>query len=74
MVSELFSIDQSISNFGEETGKPIDELFVHRDSKLEDNKVKEELLGDYVPIEIRVGGSRYHRPRTSFPEATTTLY
>ena len=50
MVSELFSIDQSISNFGEETGKPIDELFVHRDSKLEDNKVKEELLGDYVPV------------------------
>lgn len=47
MVAELFGVSDQITNFGE-SGKPIDELFVHVESTLRDNKVRQVLLGDYV--------------------------
>jgi uncharacterized phage protein gp47/JayE len=47
-VSELFRVSDDIVNFGE-AGKPIDELHVYKQSKLEDNRVRSTLLGDYYP-------------------------
>jgi len=47
MVSNLFRVSDRITNFGE-TGKPIDELFVYLPSDLDDNKVRETLLGNYI--------------------------
>jgi len=48
LVSELFAVSEYIANFGE-SGKPFDEFYIHVNSKLEDNKVRQVLLGDYVP-------------------------
>jgi uncharacterized phage protein gp47/JayE len=48
LVSRLFEVDSNIANFGE-TGKPLDEVFVYKDTRLEDNKLREKLLGDYTP-------------------------
>ena len=48
MVSNLFSVSDKIANFGE-AGKLVDELYVHVESRLQDNKVRQILLGDYVP-------------------------
>ena len=49
MVSELFAVDSHIANIGT-AGKPIEELYVHKESKLQDNKVRQTLLGDYQPV------------------------
>ena len=50
LVSELFAVSDQVTNFGE-AGKPIDEVYIHRESNLSDNKVRELLLGDYTPAE-----------------------
>ena len=46
MVSEIFSVSSHIANLGE-AGKPIDEFYIHTESRLQDNKVRQKLLGDY---------------------------
>lgn len=48
LVSELFVVSDEITNFGE-AGEPIDETYVHIESDLGDNKVRQKLLGDYDP-------------------------
>lgn len=48
LVSELFAVSEDITNFGI-TGKPIDQVFIYKESRLGDNRVREELLGDYTP-------------------------
>ena len=48
LVSELFGIDDNIANFGT-TGVPIEEMYIHKESALGDNKVRQKLLGDYSP-------------------------
>ena len=50
MVADLFTIDENIANLGE-TGKPIEEIYVYVSSRLGDNRVRQILLGDYVPAE-----------------------
>lgn len=48
MISDLFDISDKIVNFGE-PGKPIDEVYIYIESRLQDNKVRQILLGDYEP-------------------------
>jgi uncharacterized phage protein gp47/JayE len=48
LVANLFMVSDEIANFGE-TGQPIKELYVHKESQLEDNRVRQKLLGDHVP-------------------------
>jgi len=50
MVSELFAIDDNIANIGE-PGDPIEELYIYKESRLDDNKVRQKLLGDYYPVD-----------------------
>jgi len=47
LISNLFSVSDDIRNFGV-SGTPIEELYVYKNSKLEDNRVRQKLLGDYV--------------------------
>ena len=47
MVSELFAIDSRIMNIGT-YGKPFEEMFIYIPSKLEDNKIRQTLLGSYT--------------------------
>lgn len=46
--SELFAISDEIQNLGE-VDKPFEEIYIYKNSKLEDNKVRGALLGDYYP-------------------------
>lgn len=48
LVAQLFTVSPQISNLGE-TGKPINEIYVNTESKLQDNKIRQKLLGDYYP-------------------------
>lgn len=48
MIAELFSVSDQITNFGQPR-KPIDELYIYVESKIRDNKIRQTLLGDYVP-------------------------
>lgn len=48
LVAELFDIDAEIANFGK-PGKPIDEMFIHKESRTKDTKQRAKLLGDYFP-------------------------
>jgi uncharacterized phage protein gp47/JayE len=48
MVAELFSINAHIANIGE-SGRPLEEVYIYNESRLEDNRVRRTLLGDYVP-------------------------
>jgi hypothetical protein len=50
MIGELFSVSDHITNFGE-TGKPIDEMYIYNTSTLEDNRVRQTLIGDYTPAD-----------------------
>ena len=47
LVSQLFNISSSITNFGN-IGKPVDQLYIYKDSALGDNRKRTTLLGDYV--------------------------
>jgi uncharacterized phage protein gp47/JayE len=47
MVSELFAIDSRIMNIGT-YGQPFEEIYAYIPSRLEDNKVRQTLLGDYT--------------------------
>jgi len=48
MVSEMFRVSSKIKNFGI-AGTPLEEVYVYTESKVQDNRVKERLLGDYSP-------------------------
>lgn len=48
LAAELFSVSDHITNLGE-PGIPFDEIYVHKNSKLEDNRVRQKLLNDYEP-------------------------
>jgi uncharacterized phage protein gp47/JayE len=48
MVSEIFSIDKRIVNVGTYQ-KPLEEIYIYKESRLEDNRVRQSLLGDYFP-------------------------
>ncbi len=50
MMSSLFSASDNISTFGSTT-KLIDEAWVYISTKLEDNRISNKLIGDYVPEE-----------------------
>lgn len=49
MVSSLFGVSGSITNFGV-AGQPVDELYIYKESKLGDNRVRSTLLADYMPV------------------------
>jgi len=51
LVSDLFSVSENISNLGQ-VGKPLDEIYIYKESRLGDNKVRQLLLGDYTPGEL----------------------
>ena len=48
MIASLFSLDPNITNIGS-LNKQIDQLYVYKESALGDNRVRQNLLGDYVP-------------------------
>lgn len=48
MVSGLFGVSEYLSNFGI-TGTPIEELYIHKESDVADNKIRQRLLADYSP-------------------------
>ncbi len=48
MVSSLFNVSSNLTNLGI-AGQPVDELYIYRESKVGDNRVKSTLLGDYLP-------------------------
>lgn len=50
MMGGLYDIDDNISAFGSYQN-PIDESWIYKLSRLEDNRVPEQLLGDYTPNE-----------------------
>lgn len=50
MVERVMSTSPEIKNIGIAT-KPFDNLYIYRPSKLEDNKVRNTLIGDYSPQE-----------------------
>ncbi len=45
-IERIMAVDNRIKNIGS-AQKPLDAMFIHRESKLRDNKIKEELLGDF---------------------------
>lgn len=50
LVSEMFEVSDNIANFGE-AGKPIDEVFIYQASRVEGNRIRQKLVGDYYPSE-----------------------
>jgi hypothetical protein len=48
LVSQMFRVSENIKNFGI-PGYPLEEVYVYTDSRVEDSKVKQRLLGDYEP-------------------------
>jgi len=47
LTERILSVSPSIKDLGE-PNRPIDEVFLHRPTRLQDNKIREELLGNYV--------------------------
>lgn len=50
LIASLFSVDPSIANFGE-PGKYIEEPYIYKESRTQTSKIRQKLLGDYVPAE-----------------------
>jgi hypothetical protein len=48
LVSRMFAVSSNIKNLGI-PGTPLEEVYVYTESRLEDNRVKQRLLGDYEP-------------------------
>jgi len=48
LVSKMFAISPEISNFGD-VGKPFQEVYLYKPSRLRDKRVRQTLLGDYSP-------------------------
>lgn len=47
LVSRILNISEEIKNIGR-TGKPFDDLFIYKDSRLSDNRVRYSLISDYI--------------------------
>lgn len=47
-IQRVMGVDNKIKNIGT-AADPIDDISIYRESKLRDNVVKEELIGDYAP-------------------------
>ena len=63
VVERTLSTSDLIKNIGT-SGQPLDKLFIHRPSRLEDNKIRETLTGDFDPeaderliVETKFAGS-----------------
>ena len=50
LTERVMSTSEKILNIGT-AAKPFDLLNIYRETKLRDNKLKEELIGDYHPLE-----------------------
>lgn len=48
LIQRVMDVDNKIKNIGT-AAQAIDQIFIYRESKLQDNSLKEELLGDYTP-------------------------
>ncbi len=48
LVDRVLSVSSSIKDIGE-PNKPIDDMFVYRETRLNDNKIRQELLANYTP-------------------------
>ena len=48
--AQLFSVSDNIANIGT-SNKPIDTVYIYRESAVEDNRIREILLGDYTSTE-----------------------
>jgi uncharacterized phage protein gp47/JayE len=48
VVERVMSVSDLIRNLGT-TGQPLDQLFIYKESRLSDNKVRENLIADYRP-------------------------
>jgi uncharacterized phage protein gp47/JayE len=48
LVARMFGISQNVKNLGV-AGTPLEEVYIYSDSRVEDNRIKERLLGDYDP-------------------------
>jgi len=48
IIERVLSVSDLIRNLGT-TGQPLDQLFIYRESKLADNKVRESLISDFLP-------------------------
>lgn len=46
LVSSIFALNSNIVNVGE-PNKPIDAIYLYKESRLQDNRVRQRLLGDY---------------------------
>jgi len=49
LVSRMFDVSPEISNLGTTPGKPLQEVFLYKPSRLRDKRVRQTLLGDYTP-------------------------
>jgi uncharacterized phage protein gp47/JayE len=49
LVSGIFALDSNIINIGQ-PNKPIDAAFIYKQSRLQDNKIRQKLLQDYSPV------------------------
>jgi uncharacterized phage protein gp47/JayE len=49
LVARIFEADGRIANLGESANKTLDQVYIYKQSILEDNKVRSQLLGDYTP-------------------------
>lgn len=49
LIQRILDVDNKIKNVGT-ADQPIDLVFIYRPSKLRDNKLKEEVVGDYEPL------------------------
>jgi uncharacterized phage protein gp47/JayE len=48
LIQVVMDVDNKIKNIGT-AAEAIDQIFIYRESKLRDNSLKEELIGDYAP-------------------------
>ena len=48
LVSSMFAVSDNIKNLGI-PGTPLEEVYIYTESRVEDNRVKQRLLGDYEP-------------------------
>lgn len=48
LVGRMFAASDQIQNIGV-SGLPLEEVYIYTDSRVEDNRIKERLLGDYEP-------------------------
>lgn len=48
LASALFGVSDNIENLGE-PGQPFDNIYIYKTSRLDDNRVRAKLLGDYSP-------------------------